>query len=80
MGQHARSVTWLISGYDFEEHGFYDPEPDANYRVALCTHSAPIDRLVTPNKTDLAPRRCTACLLVFGHDVAEQHGDSGPWR
>jgi hypothetical protein len=41
---------------------------------ALCTHSVPSDRL-----TDLGGQRCVACLLIFGGDLADQHGNQQDW-
>lgn len=74
-GQHAREVTWLTSGYDFKQHAFYQVGTGRNVSEALCTHSVPSDRL-----TDLGGTRCVACLLIFGGDLADQHGNQQDWR
>lgn len=74
-GQHRRDVVWLISGNDFQTHAFYDVDKAVGFLEALCEHSVPPDRLVDPKDTALTPRRCVACLLMHGNDLANEHGD-----
>lgn len=76
-GQHARNVVWLISGHDFQEHAFYEVDRSRDFLEALCEHSVPQARLVDPNDTVLTPRRCVACLLIHGGDLADQHETDG---
>lgn len=72
-------LVWMISGFDFRIHAFYDANPASGFLEALCTHSVPPDRLVAPADTALTPERCTACQLILGDILAGLLGDSSDW-
>jgi hypothetical protein len=78
-GRAAREVVWLISGNDFQEHAFHDVDETKGFLEALCEHSVQPDRLVNPNETALTAKRCVACLLIHGDELADQHGDDTDW-
>lgn len=75
MGSHARPVTWRVSGYDLQSHAFHTLGEITTFSEALCEHSVPTDRLVG----ERGEKRCIACLLIHGGDLADRGGDPGGW-
>lgn len=73
-------LVWLISGYDFRTHAFYDADPTSGYLQALCEHTVPPDRLVDPADTALTPQRCMKCQLILGDILADLLGDGTDWN
>jgi hypothetical protein len=72
-------LVWMISGYDFRIHAFYDADPKSGFLQALCTHSVPPERLVAPAGTTLTPKRCMRCQLLLGDILAGLLGDGTEW-
>jgi len=75
MDEHARPVTWMVSSYDLTSHAFRDLGDIIGFSEALCSHSVPTDRVVG----ERGEKRCIACLLIHGGDLADRGGDPGGW-
>ncbi|HET9142983.1 TauD/TfdA family dioxygenase [Actinophytocola sp.] len=63
-------ITWLLSPWDHLVHAFRVEKIGEVVAEALCEHSATASRL-----TDQDGRRCLACLLLHGDDLAGRHGE-----
>lgn len=58
---------WLQSPWQPREvHAFREVGEGAASATAVCTHSAPSDRLSVPER---GARRCLKCLLTLGGDL-----------
>jgi len=67
-------LRWLQSPWDHFVHAFRELGEVAS--EAICQHCAPTSRLVEPFQ---GAKRCLACLLIHGGDLADQHGDQPRW-
>lgn len=64
-------LIWRLSPWDHRVHAFRALAPVAS--EAICSHSALTIRLREPSETD---RKCQACMLLHGVELAERHGDA----
>lgn len=64
-------LIWRLSPWDLRVHAFRTLTAVAS--EAICTHSALTTRLREPNDAD---RKCHACMLLHGIELAERHGDA----
>lgn len=71
---HRRRIAWLLSPWDHLVHAFRDDKIGEIVAEALCDHSATTSRL-----TNQDGRRCLACLLLHGDDLANLHGEMNRW-
>jgi hypothetical protein len=67
-------ITWLLSPWDHRVHAFRDEKIGEVVAEALCEHSATASRL-----TNQDGRRCLACLLLHGDDLATLQGETNRW-
>lgn len=67
-------LLWRQSPWDHLVHAFRELGEISS--AAICDHSAPTSRLIDPLP---GARRCVACLLIHGGDLADQHGDGEQW-
>jgi hypothetical protein len=79
MGSHSapdwpEDLVWMQSPWGHLVHAFPDMSEVA--AEAICQHTAPASRLTEPLP---GAKRCLACLLIHGGDLADRHGDAGRW-
>ena len=67
-------ITWLLSPWYHLVHAFPDGKIGEVVAEALCEHSALASRL-----SDEDGRKCLACLLLHGDELAARHGDANRW-
>lgn len=70
----AIALVWRLSPWDGLVHAFRPEKIGEVTAEALCEHSALANRL-----TDQDGRRCHACLLLHGDELAKRHGDANRW-
>lgn len=69
------NLDWLLSTYDQQVHAFPTEQDSAVYRAAKCDHTAPTTRVINTDEG----RKCIACLVIVGDELAQKLGDS-VWR
>ena len=72
-GQSSR-INWLLSPWDQLVHAFPDEKIGEVVAEAMCSHSAMASHLSNEDG-----RRCLACLLLHGDELAAQHGEANRW-
>jgi hypothetical protein len=65
-------LIWRRSPWDHNVHAFRELGELAS--SAICTHSATTGHLTEPAEEH---RRCQACLLLYGDELAERAGHPG---
>ena len=71
MGMRLGTVFWKLSPWDRRVHAFRALGDVVS--EAVCQHSALTSRLAEPGDHD---RRCQACLLLHGDELADHYGDA----
>jgi hypothetical protein len=64
-----QDVHWWRSGYDEQVHAFGVEQAGERFAEALCEHSVPTEKLTLSDEG----RRCMACLLIYGDQLADHH-------
>ncbi|HEU5475299.1 MAG TPA: hypothetical protein VFV67_32050 [Actinophytocola sp.] len=67
-------LVWRMSPWDGLVHAFRPENIGELTAEALCEHSALASRL-----TEQDGRRCFACLLLHGDELADRHDESNRW-